>query len=140
MSLAYEADTPSEVFPDAEIVWLDEGRDITPYEQVLANYAERRLSILQPCLPSQLLSRPIDDILATISCCIWRQADEDSAVDERDAIWAEMLLDRLAHVVGGWTAVIVGATHASNRQGTLRAILEGEGIPCTVDILRPSDK
>lgn len=140
LTLAYEADTPAEVFPTVEMIWLDADREPEPdHEQIIRDYAERLWRMLyRPCLARGPLPQARDDALTVISRCVWSLSGSGrDGVGERDEKWANRLLNSTANHAGSWATAVVGASHASDREGSLRRILERAGVACTADILRP---
>lgn len=136
LSLAYEGDTHREVFPDTEILWLDDHRRLTDeHREDIPRYAEMRLNIYNWHLGFG--SPPGDDeILARISDGVKGEADQQGeGGTERDEQWVLMITERIGNDENGWAVIIVGRNHAMDADGSMRRLLEEAGHRCEVTFL-----
>jgi len=164
-SLGYEGDTHHEVFPQVEFLWLDQalGRrerqldgtwKTNPIASFTADYAKQRIVKLQRYIDTEGAT---DKVLERISAGVWRDSDKSEADDpdiaffsriqrsnpdpepiNRDAIWSERIIQRVAEGEGDWAIIVVGANHIADCPGTLLNRLEKEGFDCEPHVLRPS--
>lgn len=132
LSLGYEGDTHEVVFPGAKVIWLDEGR---PFDTT--GFAWDRLIMYTDFLGERGLPRNTPAALSRLSQEAWRRANPPSEGDDRDYKFAQLILQEIEHEAADWAIAIVGATHASDRPGYMRRLLEHAGQPCEVTILRP---
>ncbi len=137
-ALAYEADTHTAVFPGVETLWLDQGREHSVAEDIVARYAEYRLNMYSNFLANRLGAASANNLLPTLSEEAWRRVSLSGHPDSRDKKWAQLIRDRVSFKKGDWAVVITGATHTSDQDGSLRRRLERDGLSCEVTILRPS--
>ena len=135
-AIAYEADAHQEVFPDLEVLWLDEFRVNKPFGAV-EHFAQDRLMDYRDWLAGEDLSLPIPELLRKLSRKTWSPTS-DEGPEPRDEEFARLVNERVNQQDGNWAIVVVGARHASNHKGRMRRRLEDSGIPCTVDILDPT--
>jgi len=134
LSLAYEADTHLEVFPDAEILWLDAGREAP--EEDIKNYARDRFAIYKEWLGDNVSEKDDSKILKKMSKKAGQQAGTPpSKGTERDAKWAHMILQRARKGGGDWAVIIVGKFHALTYAGSMRDILKTGEDTCKVFFL-----
>jgi hypothetical protein len=129
LSLGYEADTHLELFPDTEVLWLDEGRD------AVHGYAEARLAIYRDFLQGIPWPRCSSTPLRQLSAMARQRTQGTTAPSDRDIKFASLIRDRIARGEGAWAATIVGANHASPVPGSMRSLLEEEGCLCDVTFL-----
>ncbi len=132
-SLYYEADTYQIIFPDVNIIWLDANRELD--QSTLDNYARDRLNIYRRFMNK-------DNSLRMIGEAYWNDdwklppttplGDPDY---HRDYVIFNMINNAIATHNGSWAIVIVGASHASNREHSAKILLEKAGILCLVKIL-----
>lgn len=134
LSVAFEADTHVEFFPNVEILWLDEGRQISD-PSVVDRYAEDRLDSYKDYLKGQVLPRDTASALTKLSEAIRQPEHRFSNEPGRDIRFAELVLNKIRRGRGYWAIAIVGATHASDDKGSMRQLLEGGGQPCEVTML-----
>lgn len=134
LSLAYEADTHTEVFSDVEVVWLDEGRRAP--EDDIRNYAPDRFAMYKHWLGDKVTER--DDLvtLAKMSERAIREAGCPPSIgNDRDAQFADLILRRVGKDGGDWAVVIVGKFHALTYSGSMRRLLEEREQICEVSLL-----
>lgn len=130
--LAYEGDTHLEVFPEAEILWLDEGRE--PPEE-LRNYARNRFEMYKAWLGDKIAETDDSAILRRMSEMAAAEAgDPPIQGNERDAKFADLILRRVTNG-GDWAAIIVGKFHALNYARSMRELLEAHDQICEVALL-----
>jgi hypothetical protein len=133
LSLGYEADTHVELFPDVEVLWLDEGRQTDPSR--VQGYAKGRLEMYRSFLQGSWSPPGSLTLLRTLSHAARRRAEPDFVPGDRDSTFARLILDRIARGGATWAVAIVGANHASRARGSMRSLLEEEGCFCDVTIL-----
>jgi hypothetical protein len=134
LSLAYEADSHTEVLSDVEVVWLDEGRQAQ--EDDIQNYARDRFAMYQRWLGGEVTERDDSVILAKMSERAIGEAGRPPSVgNERDAKFADSILRRVGKGGGDWAVVIVGKFHALTYKGAMRQLLEEKEQSCEVSPL-----
>ena len=134
-AIGFEADTHEEVFPDVEIIWLDQGRHVP--ESVIAHYARDRMAVYKSYLPKDI-SIPSTKTLEAMSRESWkRSASSAYERTDRDSKFAFHILEAITKNNPAWAIAIVGASHASDAPGCMRALLETKGVLCEVAILKP---
>ena len=132
LSLAYEGDTHFEVFPEAGILWLDEGRE--PPEDV-RDYARSRFAMYKAWLGDKVAQTDDSAILEKMSKMAAEEAgDPPSEGNERDAKFADLILRRVA-TGGDWAVIIVGKFHALNYARSMRQLLEAHKQTCEMAFL-----
>jgi hypothetical protein len=125
LSLAYEADTHMEVFPSAEVLWLDDGR--RALEADIKNYARDRLAIYTEWLGDEISEKDDSLILEKMRRKAAQQAGHPpNRGTVRDSKWADMILERMNKGGGDWAAIIVGKFHALSYPGSMRELLEAK--------------
>jgi len=133
LSLGYEGDSHLEVFPDAEVLWLDEGREAP--EEDIKNYARDRFAIYKEWLGDNVAEKDDTTILGKMTKKAAQQSGSPpSKGNERDAKWANMILQRITKG-GDWAVIIVGKFHALKYAGSLLELLEAEKQVCKVVFL-----
>ena len=134
-AIGFEADTHEEVFPHVETIWLDQGRHVP--EAVIANYARDRMAIYKSYWPKDI-SIPSTEALDAMSRASWKRTG-GSAYErsDRDSKFASHILEAITKNNPAWAIAIVGASHASDSPGCMRALLETKGVLCEVAILKP---
>ncbi len=130
-SLAYESDAHIDIFPDVEILWLDEDREAS--SDIIDKYAEDRLNIIVGCTDKCNFTS-IEDI----SEKIWARS-RSSCPSNRDKVFATKIKNKINSIEDNWAIVIIGTNHAENIAGSMRNLLEQHGICCNVDFMKPSD-
>jgi hypothetical protein len=134
LSLAYEADAHVEVFPDVEVLWLDEGRQAPDND--IRNYARDRFEMYKRWLGDEILERDDSATLARMSERATLEAGRPPNVGcERDAKFVDSILRRVRRGGGDWTVVIVGKFHALAYNGSMRRLLEEREQICEVSLL-----
>ncbi len=118
LSLGYEADSHLDVFPDVEMLWLDEGRD---YDDI-ADYAEQRLHIYKRFLGGSSLQKDCGNVLALLGDAAERGSQGSTNGDERDQKFASLILQRLVDDGDKWAIAVVGANHANDYPQTMRRL------------------
>ncbi len=132
LSLGYEGDTHERVFPDAKIIWLDQGRAYS-----VEGFAEERLIMYHQFLGRQELPPEASAALTRLSQEAWRRADPPVEGNGRDQKFAELILQEITCHAADWGIAIVGAIHASDCPGRMRYLLEQAGQTCEVTLLGP---
>jgi hypothetical protein len=132
LSLGYEGDTHERAFPHAKVIWLDQGR---PSD--VENLAPARLVTYHQFLGEQGLPHNASAALSRLSQQAWESANAPTEGNDRDRKFASLVLQEIEDAGGDWAIVIVGATHASDRPGRMRRLLEEAGHTCEVTMLRP---
>ena len=134
LSLAYEADTHIEVFPDVEVLWLDERRQAP--EDDVQKYPLYRFEMYKRWLGDKITERDDSVILAKMSeRAIGEGGRPPSVGNERDAKFADSILRRVGKGGGDWAVVIVGKFHALTYKGAMRHLLEEKEQICEVSPL-----
>ena len=135
-AVAFEGDTHKEVFPQAETLWIDEGRTVHDSSEI-TKYAHRRMNIYKSLLPRDI-SVMSATILEFMSRESWPRAEswpyQDTA---RDSKFASHIMQALTNRKPDWAIAIVGAIHASDSPDRMRTLLEANGVSCKVAILKP---
>ena len=154
-AVGWEGDTWNDPFPGAAVLWLEEGFQGADLERKFGTKAEdyplrcaRALlgALLDPMAPSTrefftgaAPTQPTstDQLVSRVSKRLWddRDPDDGSRLD-RDARWANRIVDRVAGWQDGLVVVLVGWTHAdpSGPKGRLRGLLESAKM--TVESIR----
>jgi len=127
-SLAYEADTHTELWPDMETLWLQEGdnRDVSAF-------AKQRLLVYKGYLNSP--PQPWEDQrgIETLRENVWAVATSaEQELTEKDARWAELVKQKVSQCDDKWAVAVIGAAHTKNSPGWFRNILETNGFKCEV--------
>ena len=135
-TIYYEADSHLEVFPDAEVIWLDEDRPVNEYDE-LNNFAQVRLNIYKQHFVAG------GNILMQISESEWDNEWERAPTTplgepdyHRDFRFHEIISRAMSSRNGDYAIAIMGASHAANRINSVLALLENDGITCNVNILK----
>lgn len=132
LSLGYEADTHTEIFPNVEVLWLDEGRQYNNVD----TYAEGRLSVYKSLLRGEQLPTDSASALSKLSSAARNNAPPPKGRrTARDGKFARLILKRIAKGGGAWAIAVVGYNHASNNQGTMYSLLDAQKQLCKVTIL-----
>lgn len=132
-SLGYEGDSHNEIFPKAEIIWLDNDRMVE--ESKVRNYATDRFTLIRGFVNNYLTHFDLDS-LSKIAWEIAKNNERNS--EERDKKFANMILKKIQKGDGKWAIIIVGAEHAENREGSMRMLLESKDYICKVAFLKPN--
>jgi hypothetical protein len=135
-AMGFEADTHQEVFPHVETIWLDQGREV-PDSSVITDYARDRMNLYRSYWPEDI-SVPTTGILEAMSRKSWKRT-AGSALErtDRDSKFASNISEAITEKNPSWAISIVGASHASNSPGCMRALLEKKGVLCKAAILGP---
>lgn len=129
-SLGYEGDVHKEVFPDAEILWLDERQD---KEDAIRNYAQSRLRIYHDFLKGIDICNGHETVLKKLRNEARNSAKHGNFDKGRSSKFAKLIMKRIKKGISNkWAVVIVGSNHASEEQGTMRSILENYEYECIV--------
>jgi hypothetical protein len=131
MSLGYEADTHADLYPNIEILWLDQGREAD--ERDVNRYAEDRIHLYETLLAEGEELRDQQEVLAGMSNAASRRAGGDGGIGVRDQNFARRILDRADD--DGWAIVIVGKNHTADVEGSMRRLLEQGEQRCEVVLL-----
>ena len=124
-SLAYDGDTHLEVFPVAEILWLDKGRQVND-SSMIDNYAEDRLTKYRQHSSGQKSLR-IDQLSENI-----RKVENVQDINlDRSSKFANLICEGVSKSGGKWAVVIVGYNHTrKDIQGSMRCLLENTKLIC----------
>jgi hypothetical protein len=134
LSLGYEADSHTEIFPDVKILWLDIGRQAS--EEVVKNYAHDRFTMYKRWLCTKVIEKNATTILAEMGKMATDEAGDPPKVgNERDAKFADLIPRQGTKGVGGWASIIVGKFHAMKYGGSMLQLLEEKGQICRVYVL-----
>ena len=138
LSLGYEADAHTEVFPKLEVLWLDQGRQVQDLSEI-TEFGQLRLGTYRSFLGDGAMPLVVSEALALLSSEAWRRADAGACggIDTaRDSRWAEVLLERTQQVSCEWAVAVVGQRHSTREEAHFRRLVEDAGISCCVDELR----
>lgn len=133
MTIYYEADTHSFVFPDSTILWLDVER-VFPVDAIRC-YAKDRLAIYRRFLKRGMALDQISEQLWNFD---WNEQPATPLGDpdySRDHFFYKKIKNMSDDKSISWAIAIVGATHAADRDHSMRRLLENSGINCHTDIL-----
>lgn len=138
LSLDYEGDAHLEIYPEVSTLSLDECRRCP--DRYFRSLPKGILNKYKKWLNYQLPKLADSAILARLSRCANDGADEPVDDDHwLDSVRDEKLAERIAGAAKpeepGWAIAIVGRSHAKDRSGSMRGILERRGYPCEVFIL-----
>jgi len=128
ISLGYEADAHSDIYPDVEVLWLDQGR-VYPKDFV-AKCAKNRLKQYEGFLQNWPTSTDNSNLLLRI-----RQRASNvppPQADARDKKWTELIKARLCDPRDSWAIAIVCSDHARAGCGSMRHLDEQMGFHCEV--------
>ena len=131
LTLGYEGDTQALVFPEADVLWLEEGRAFD-----VSDFAEARLKVYKDFLGTSQLPAGVSAALALLSEAAWQGSREPTTGTERDDKWTRLILDKIQGCEGRWAPIIVGRNHVINNDRYLRRQLEDAGLTCQVCILQ----
>ena len=129
LSLGYEADTHPEVFPNSQVLWLDQGRQAN-----VQRYAQQRLDMYRSFLKADDLPTNTTAALAMFSEGARKIAEQLTEGEPRDATFASLINEKVAQGKGRWAIAIVGASHAAAHKGSMRKLLEEQGHGCEVSV------
>jgi len=134
LSLAYEGDAHLQVYPEVEILWLDEGRKLN--DRLWTEYARLRLRMYRNFFWEGLPKIDDESILLELS----RRASLDIEPppengEERDVIFANLISAKATDDHNKWAIAIVGRNHALENDGSMRHRLEAVNIQCEVRLL-----
>lgn len=134
LSLGYEGDAHAPYYPEAEVLWLDEGRHAD--EGDLENYARDRFNMYKRFRNGEPEGADDDSILRRMREAAIGEAEPQSQQgNERDQIVAAQILFRVEKNNCNWAAIIVGKNHAGDFEGSMRRLLERKAHPCEVVLL-----
>ena len=126
LSLGYEGDTHKECFAGAEVVWLDDGRQVEP--EVVDQHARLRLLTLRYFEQRNSLMLP-----GVVSEQVQGYTRPEVFSPDRSRRFAERILAQVKRTSRGWAVAITGASHASDRfENSMRSLLEAAGVSCEV--------
>lgn len=131
-SLGYEADTHTEVFDNVEILWLDQERLVNVSD--INNYAKDRLKMYRSFLEGHPLPKNTSEALSMFSKEARRRAQNSEASTRRDVEWARLIQEKCVISKGEWVIIIVGSSHASDHEGSMRRLLQDQRLICQVNI------
>ncbi len=134
LSLAYEGDAHTTHFPEVEVLWLDDGREVN--DDDVDNYARDRFEMYKRFLNSVPESTDEDSILRRIREAAVQEAgpipQEGNARDEQ---FATRILQRIENSQCGQATVVVGKNHAGDFKGSMRRLLQEKGCSCEILLL-----
>ena len=123
-SLGFEADSHTASFPNAEMLWLDQGRGV--HEEDIAHYAEDRLALYAHFLNDGVDLANEGQVLATMSVRADERAAGGNGIGDRDQLFSERILGRAVN--DGWGIVIAGPPPCG-RRGRFDAPIVGGSRP-----------
>ena len=141
--LAYEGDSHKGIYPNADVIWLDDGRVCIDKGKQLTNeeiankVVQGRHSIMELWLSNRFQFDSSEKFLSQISSEVWTSSTRPET-SERDEKFAGLILSRIHE--DGWGAVITGAEHTEDKEGRMRYLLSQAGQNCDVEILRPPNE
>lgn len=133
LSLAYEGDAHLSEYPDAALLWLDDGR--IPDEGDLENYLPDRLALYREYVDGADVGNEAAFLEALSRNAERRAAAAGFVPGRRDSVFAHRILGRIEVGAERWAAVIVGKFHGSEVPGSMRMQLQQHGVPCEVTCL-----
>jgi len=126
LSLGFEGDTHLDIFPDVEVLWLDQGR-----QQDVSTYAEDRLAMFKDFLAQPPIDVNDSNVLARLSAAARERAGgQEIAGGDRDKKFVDLLFKKMADYKDGYVIVVVGIYHTSQVEGSMRSLLERAGQSC----------
>ncbi len=136
LACGFEGDTHSSVFPEAETLWLDEGRLLDDPTE-LSDFAHFRMNQYRNYIcglePPYSLST-----LHVMSERVWSQIlPPPQNRYEREKRFADRMISRLSSYSSDWCICIVGVHHSSTDPQSMRSLIEASGFPCDVCEMRP---
>ena len=127
-SLAYEGDTHALYYSDVPVTWLDQGR-----QNQVSSYAELRINLLRDFLGGQPMPTDTMAALDTLSRVARERAQPAEEGSHRDQRFAELIIQAVRKTDDkDWGIVIVGASHALPKPGTMLTLLQEQKIRCRV--------
>ena len=134
LSLAYEGDTHTAYYPEADTLWLDEGRKVDRDD--VENYAGHRLDVYKRFLNAVPEGTNDGSILLRMrEAAIQEAGPIPQQGDARDEKFSARVLQTIKKSKCDWAIVVVGKNHAGDFKGSIRRILEQSGISCDVMLL-----
>ncbi|MCK9418853.1 MAG: hypothetical protein M0R70_05665 [Nitrospirae bacterium] len=138
LTIYYEADTHSTVFHASTIIWLDAERMFS--RAAITDYAKDRLAIYRRFLNKGMALDKISEQLWNFD---WNEQPTTPLGDPdhtRDDVFYKKIKDTCDLKNDSWAIAIVGATHAADREHSMRQLLESSGIKCHTAILNRQDR
>jgi hypothetical protein len=138
LSLGYEGDAHLEVYPDVEILWLDEGRKQSQVpEDYPKHYVETCARNLFKRYDKFLGEWPDNECDSSVLARLSRAASAvpQTEFDNRDAKFAGLIKSHPVSGRHGWAIAIVGRDHARRNAGSMRVLLEKMSYTCEVFFL-----
>jgi hypothetical protein len=124
--------------PAETLVWLDKGRQMPP-GAIVEKFALSRVLAYRDVVPDAgELPRERLEALKALRASLSPQSADWHGPTTRDAdpVWADYIAER-ARQTDGWGLIVVGAVHASVRDGSLRQILTSRGFECVEAYICP---
>ncbi len=131
LSLAYEGDSHIDIYPEAEILWLDKDRQTDRIDM----FTEDRLKVYKSLLSKLKYNQTNDNLLRILSNQVYKNADRSGNGDYRDVKFKELICNKIYEKPQGWSLVIVGSNHTQNKSGFMRELIENECQECEVMLL-----
>lgn len=149
LALAWEGDAYAEIFPRADLLWLESGFQEANAKQrygsdtdVISDSLSQGLleRLCNPCLPTMAewqanidpLQEPRSkkDLTERVWRKVWSEAQGEPGGFERDSRWATAICERSSGLCGGWIATVVGWQHAdpTGDSQRLRGLLLSRGF------------
>ena len=128
-SIGYEGDVWLQVYPNAAVLWLDQGREV-PVD--LNQYVRTRLGIYEDWLDG------IDgDMLQAISNKAWMIAEGNTETVDgiRDAKWSK-LIEKESKGLDGWAMLVVGADHLADVPQSIASLLRASGHTLEIEKIK----
>ncbi|GGA05205.1 hypothetical protein GCM10008018_59090 [Paenibacillus marchantiophytorum] len=129
--MGYEGDCHLGVFKECNIVWLDHSR-VDVNQKSLDNFSTKRFDILKN---SGLKKNDKDGFFKKLSQYIRGLEDNNAVPSNRDAKFANTIIEYVKQNNCSSGIVVVGSNHASNKDSMMRYLLEQEGYDCFVKLL-----
>lgn len=129
LSLGYEGDTHLEIFPDVDILWLNQGR-----ENNVSSFANLRLQTYQMFIgDTDPLGMDVSEVISILS----QRAKANSPPNKnfnrgRNKKWHTLIRNRIEGKKDNWAIIVVGLSYTQSWDGNLRYLLENDGHDCLV--------
>lgn len=133
LSLAYEGDVHTSLFPSLEVLWLDDNRPKSSDNGAVTNYSVHRIEMLNSWVQGENV-RPQQkaDFLAKLDKAAWITLAPSEASNlfwdrGRDKGWFDLIVKQDGKSTSSWAVIIVGSGHVLNEGGRLANFLTAYG-------------
>ena len=138
LSLGFEGILTLKMYPDVDILWLDQGRRETGHpgdypKRFVKTFARNRLRNYMKFLDNERNHQDDSEILMRISSGASNVGPRQD--DPRDEKFATLIEQRAKEHANNSAVAIVGSYHAMDIDGSMRYLLEERGFICEVHLL-----